>query len=590
MARIQNPQNEKGETLATNIRVDDVSDRVTKIEEIEIPRLEDAIYESKIDVENLDDTDFSPLGIFSNLSKIKFAGKYVNVVSDPDSDNDGIIVYINEDKSEPKWNGELSLSSPSLKNLYLYGIPNGVTDLEGNTQCSYTKASAGISDIVVKYEGPIFTLIKGTYTVEVSYKLNGVTKTKSIDLSEINPEKTDYENFVPAGQFSKDNFKLEYIVLGDIVAPNGKTPGNIEVSYFEYTIPSEELEEGQVKDISISFKHHKNIEFSSSSNINVYLWTTPENNTPSGNITLSTSITKTMALSGLIYHQGGHEGNKVVATINTNNLANGALSSNKIILKSSNFSTTASESEISLRGATKGYEQEDTKTYNIPNKFISWEPLEISAILPGVVGYSGYTIPAVSSIAWNVHPVLDSTESAEYFKSENERLYEDFERPWISEESLTAGQAVVQNGKLYHTHGDYKDGGTSTPKNYKDLEEVPCTFCRIFKDSSASGILNGFKISPVEPDKSVKYLLENNDIEIIVYPYINGQWSEKSFVANKIGSRENNGLASSTLDNGSIICELPKGYGTLASVGLRVEIKINSKTATVLPIEIKFDY
>lgn len=589
MARIQNPQNEKGETLATNIRVDDVSNRVTKIEG-EIPKIKDEIHESKIDVENLDDTDLSPLEIFPNLATIRFAGKYVNVVSDDDDKGKGIIVYINEDKSEPEWNGELSLSSPSLKNLYVYGVPENAEELTGNTKCSYTKATAGISDIVVKYEGPVFTLIKGTYTVEVSYKLNGVTKTKSIDLSEINPEKTDYENFVPAGQFSKDNFKLEYTVLGTIVAPNGKTPGNIEVSYFEYTIPSEELEEGQIKDISISFKHHKDIEFSSSSNINVYLWTTPENNTPTGNIELEVYGDKTIALSGLTYHEGGNEKNKVVATINASNLANGALSSNKIILKSSNFSTTAAESELSLRGTTKGYEQEDTETYNIPNKFISWEPLEISATLPGVVGYSGYTIPAVSSIAWNVHPVLDSTESAEYFKSENERLYEDFERPWISEESLTVGQAVVQNGKLYHTHGDYKDGGVSTRKNYKNLEEAPCSFCRIFKDSKAKGNLNGFKISPVDPDKSVKYLLDNNDIEIIVYPYIDGQWSETSFIANKIGSRENNGLASSMLDNGSIICELPQKYGTLASVGLRVEIKINSKTATVLPIEIKFDY
>lgn len=587
MARIQNPQNEKGETLATNIRVDDVSNRVTKIED-EIPVIKDEIHESKIDVENLDDTDLSPLELFPNLATIRFAGKYVNVVSDDDEKGKGVIVYINEDKSEPEWNGELSLSSPSLKKLYLYDIPGGVTDLDGNTQCSYTKATAGISDIVVKYEGPIFTLIKGTYTVEVSYKLNGVTKTKTIDLSEINPEKTGYENFVPAEQFSKDNFKLEYTVLGTVVAPNGKTPGNIEVSYFEYTIPSEELEEGQVKDISISFKHHKNIEFSSSSNINVYLWTTPEVNTPTGEISLLTSIGKTISVSGLTYHEGGNTSNYVKAIINASNLANGALSSNKIIVNVSNVITKTDE--LTLIGKEKGHKYETEKTYSFPNEFISWKPLEISATLPGVVGYSGYTIPAATSPMWNIHPVKYSSPSAEYFITENERLYEDFVRPWISESSLEAGQAVVQNGKLYHTHGDYKDGGVSTRKDYKNLEEVPCSFCRIFKDLEAKGILNGFKISPINPIKSLEYLLDNNDIEIIVYPYINGQWSETSFVANKIGSRENNGLASSMLDNGSIICELPQGYGTLASEGLRVEIKINSKTATVLPIEIKFDY
>ena len=70
---------------------------------IQLANISETIPESKIDVENLDDVDFTPINTFTNLNKIQFAGKYVNVVANGE---DGIRVYINEDNSLPQWDGK----------------------------------------------------------------------------------------------------------------------------------------------------------------------------------------------------------------------------------------------------------------------------------------------------------------------------------------------------------------------------------------------------------------------------------------------------------------------------------------------------
>ena len=90
MAKIQNPQNEKGETLATDKRVNElIKERLVPIEDAIETIVSETIPESKVDVENLDDVDFTPINTFTNLNKIQFAGKYVNVVANGE---DGIRV------------------------------------------------------------------------------------------------------------------------------------------------------------------------------------------------------------------------------------------------------------------------------------------------------------------------------------------------------------------------------------------------------------------------------------------------------------------------------------------------------------------
>ena len=576
MAKIQNPQNERGETLATDKRVNElIEERLVPVEDAIETIISETIPESKIDVENLDDVDFTPINTFTNLNKIQFAGKYVNVVANGE---DGIRVYINEDNSLPQWDGKSISIEPTTASLYVYGIPSGAEGMTGNNSYSYVHNKAGVSDITLEYNGEPFTLLKGDYSIEVSYKLNGTLKSKTIDLvNEIKSEEIP-ENSTPNSHI-KDNFTLEYTKLGYDVAPNGKTPGNLEVSSFIYVIPAAELAEGQIKDITITFKPTKGVSYTSSVDLKIYFWTTDSNNKPSGSITLSETKTDTIYVSGLQYHKGTTDTtNKIVATINGSNLADGALTSNTISIATSGLK--AQTDSKALTNTTKAQTFNGSIPYSIPTSFKSWGTLTVTATYPLVVGTTGNAVTAsATSGYWNIHPVKNSTDLIEYFVTENKRLTSSW-TAWTSSKAIVSGECVVQNGKLYHTKGSYEDGGIdfSAKKNWKSLTPADCSFYRIFKDTSKNAVVNDFYIDGIN-----SLLGKEGDVEIIVSPYIGSAWSNEKFIANKIQTSENNGLAASATVNGKIKCSFPAGKGTLASEGIRMEIKIKNKTAPSTP-------
>ena len=591
MAKIQNPQNERGETLATDKRVNElIEERLVPVEDALETIISETIPESKIDVENLDDVDFTPINTFTNLNKIQFAGKYVNVVANGE---DGIRVYINEDNSLPQWDGKSISIEPTTTSLYVYSIPSGAEGMTGNKSYSYVHNKSGVSDITLEYNGEPFTLLKGDYSIEISYKLNGTLKTKTIDLvNEIKSEEIP-ENSTPNSHI-KDNFTLEYTKLGYDVAPNGKTPGNLEVSSFIYVIPAAELTEGQIKDITITFKPAKGVSYKSAVDLKIYFWTTDSSNKPSGSITLSETKTDTIYVSGLQYHKGTSDtSNKIVASINGSNLADGALTNNTITIVPSGLTvlnasgTTVKSDSKALTATTKAQTFNGSIEYKVPNSFKNWEKLTVTATYPLVVGTTGNAVTAsATSGYWNIHPVNDSSDLVENFCTENKRLTSSW-TPWTSSKAIVSGECVVQNGKLYHTKGDYKDGGIdfSAKKNWKSLTAADCSFYRIFKDPKTNRTANDFYIDGIG-----SLLGKDGDVEIIVYPYIGGAWSNEKFIANKIQTFENNGLAASSLVDGKIKCSFPQGKGTLASEGIRMEIKIKNKTtpSTVSPITISF--
>lgn len=582
MAKINNPQNQYGEDLATDKRVNElIEERLVPVEDTIETIISETIPESKIDVENLDDVDFTPINTFKNLNTIQFAGKYVNVVANGE---DGIRVYINEDNSLPQWDGKSISIEPTTTSLYVYGIPAGVEGMTGNNSYSYVHNKAGVSDITLEYNGEPFTLLKGDYTIEISYKLNGVLKSKTVDLiNEIKSEEIP-ENSTPNSHV-KDNFTLTYTKLGYDVAPNGKTPGNLEVSSFIYVIPAADLAEGQIKDITITFKPTKGVSYSSTVDLKIYFWTTDSSNKPTGSVTLSETKTDTIYVSGLQYHKGATDTNKIEATIIGNNLADGALTKNTISVATSGLK--AQTDSKALTGTTKAQTFEGTITYSIPTSFKNWERLTVTATYPSVVGTTGNAVTAsATSGYWNIHPVKDSTDLIEYFQTENKRLTSSW-TTWSSSKAIVSGECVVQNGTLYHTKGNYKDGGIdfSAKKNWKSLAAADCSFYRIFKDTSKNATVNDFYIDGID-----SLLGKDGDVEIIVSPFIGSSWSNEKFIANKVQTSENNGLAASALVNGKIKCSFPAGKGTLASEGIRMEIKIKNKTtpSTVSPITISF--
>lgn len=583
MAKIQNPQNERGETLATDKRVNElIEERLVPVEDAIETIISETIPESKIDVENLDDVDFTPINTFKNLNTIQFAGKYVNVVANGE---DGIRVYINEDNSLPQWDGKSISIEPTTTSLYVYSIPAGAEGMTGNNPYSYVHNKAGVSDITLEYNGEPFTLLKGDYTIEISYKLNGVLKSKTVDLiNEIKSEEIP-ENSTDASHV-KDNFTLEYTKLGYDVAPNGKTPGNLEVSSFIYVIPAADLAEGQIKDITITFKPTKGVSYSSVVDLKIYFWTTDSSNNPSGSVTLSETKTDTIYVSGLQYHKGTtNTANKIEATINGSNLADGALSKNTISIVTSGLKTQTDSK--ALTNITKAQTFNGSITYSIPTSFKNWERLTVTATYPSVVGTTGNAVTAsATSGYWNIHPVSNSTDLVENFYTENKRLTSSW-TSWTPSKAIVSGECVVQNGKLYHTKGDYKDGGIdfSAKKNWKSLSATDCSFYRIFKDTSKNATVNDFYIDGID-----SLLGKEGDVEIIVSPFIGSAWSNEKFIANKIQTSENDGLAASALVNGKIKCSFPAGKGTLASEGIRMEIKIKNNTtpSTVSPITISF--
>lgn len=595
MAKIHNPQNEKGETLATNNEVanvknglmDQISNLISRIESLENgqinPPSEPSIpptITTNLEFSDLDDTTGIPLNTFADLSKINFRGKYVNISSEKDNE---ITIYINEDNSLNGWDGNI-IMLPKSGEHYIYGVPENSNRI-GNTKYTDVATTGGIHNLIFNYNDKPFSLPKSDYTFVISYKVNNVEQPIiSIPLKDyISANKPQLsENF----NIDDKNLIINGKKLGNEVLSEGKMPGSLEITNFNYVLQSSYLSEGLISDIKVSFIHDTASNYEIIDPKNIYLWTSiGDSSDASGEIILTPNFNNYVKVSGLQYIDSENEDNSVSMSLSASNLANGALISNIITLTQNGF-TVKDLSNKTLTDTNKAYSYAYNDTLHI-NKQNTVDKLTISAHIPNPSGVDTLISANTDQYPFYSASLKQSTELIENFYSENKRLTAEWNM-WNSNTQLSSGEAVVQYGNLFHTNttsSKWKDAGANdTLKNYKNLNKTNCNFYRIFKESNNKSTTNTFYI-----DCATNLLGNEDKIEIIVQPHNGTSWNTNKYVANKISTPTNDGLASSSLVNGKIKCDLPIGNGTYCAEGLRVEIIIKDPSITLSPITISFN-
>jgi hypothetical protein len=609
MAKIQNPQNERGETLATDRRVNQlIEERLYPIEQTFetynhniIPGLKNDINNSKIDVSNLDDDDaVTPLESFVNLNKINFVGRFVNVMSNEAGE---ITVYINEDNSLPAWDVENTEGGTSFTAIdannnaipsekrYIYSPATG-SNITGNTTYNYTAQTKGIHPLVIEYNGNPFNLTKSNYTFNVHYKINGgdeqiisLPLDKWIKADKIKESKSD--EFIESGLY------FRYKKLGTDIINDGKTPGNIEVEAFKYTIPSSALAEGKITGIKVSFTHPFAKEYVLKNPYEIYLWTGSK--TATGTLKVTPNLTETISISGLKYINAANTNNTIDVELEASNLADGALKSNTISLATSGISVNG-VSNWTLTQGVKAHSNTFTKTLTLQNKS-SRNKLTTSISIPNPFGTA--TTSTVESIIYPIYGIEESsTDLKECFFDENKRLESDWTTKWDSEKEFNTQRhgAVVQFGKLYHydtTNTNWKDAGASGGKvNYKNNGFTgESSYYRIFKGDPADN--RGTTVFYIESTNIRDIFLKESDCELRVWGWDDeeNKWEEgDGWIANKVSTPSNNGLAADVLeDNKKIKCTINKGTeGTIINKGIRMKIVIKKKALVIDDLTITF--
>lgn len=610
MAKIQNPQNERGETLATDKRVNElIEERLVPIEQTFetynhniIPGLKNDINNSKIDVSNLDDDDaVTPLESFINLNKINFVGRFVNVMS---NENGEITVYINEDNSLPPWDTEnndnlttfsvidANSSNVPVESRYIYSPTKG-SNIEGNTNYTYTAKTEGIHSLAIVYDGSdnkSFNLTKSNYTFNVHYKINGgEEQVISLPLDKwITSEKIKESEIININE-EDSNFYFKCKKLGTDIINDGKTPGNIEVEYFKYVIPGSNLEEGKISDIKVSFTHEYAKEYILKNPYEIYLWT--GGNRATAELTATPNFNNFVSISGLQYIDASNNENTINVTLNTSDLADGTLKSNSISLSTSGFSVNG-VSGWTLTNKNKNHSETFTKTLTLQNKS-SRSKLTTSISIPNPSGNA--TTSSVESIIYPIYGIeYSSNDLVEYFFDENKRLESDWTTKWDSKKEFNTQRhgAVVQFGKLYHyntTNTNWKDAGANGAKtNYKNSGFTgESSYYRIFKgtktDSTTVFYISGTNITNIFKKES--------DCELRVWAWddANNKWEEgDGWIANKVSTPSNDGLATDSLENGKIKCIFKGPGATIINKGIRMKMVIKKKDLVIDDLTITF--
>ena len=588
MSRIHNPQNEKGKALATDEKVDNVKNTImVQIDELlaRIKNLENTISNPPeelppptIEFTDLDDTTGAILGSFKDLTKINFRGKYVNI--SPDA-NDEITVYINEDNNLAGWNGNINMS-PAIENRFIYGVPSG-SNRKGNTEYPDVASTEGIHDLTFSYNGKTFSLPNSDYSFIISYKINNISQPDiTIPLSNyISSNKIETsENFT----INNENLNINGKKLGNNVLSEGKISGSLEINKFTYVLKSSYLNEGLISDIKISFVNSTGNKYEITSPKSIYFWTSTTPSKATGKLTLTPNFNNYVKVSGLQYVDSENSNNKIALKLDLSNLANGALLSNTITLNQSGFVVT-NLPLLTLNQETKIHSTSFNKDLILDKQNIN-KSLTVSANIPNPSDSDTIISAQTNSYPFYATSINKSTDLIENFNTENKRLTSNWST-WNSNTQLSAGEAVVQYGKLFHTNttnNNWKDAGANgTLANYKNLTSSDCKFYRIFKDTNNKSTTNTFYISGID-----NFLGQESKVEIIVQPHNGTSWSQSQYIANKISTPSNNGLASSTLVNGKIKCDLPLGNGTYCAEGLRVQIIIKDTSVALPPISISF--
>jgi hypothetical protein len=610
MAKIQNPQNERGETLATDRRVNQlIEERVYPIEEtlktyndVIIPGLKTDINNSKIDVSNLDDDDAeTPLESFVNLNKINFVGRFVNVMSNEAGE---ITVYINEDNSLPAWDVENTKGGTSFTAIdannnaipsekrYIYSPATG-SNITGNTTYNYTAQTKGIHPLVIEYNGNPFNLTKSNYTFNVHYKINGgdeqiisLPLDKWIKADKI--EESESDEIIESGLY------FRYKKLGTDIINDGKTPGNIEVEAFKYTIPGSALAEGKITGIKVSFTHPFAKEYVLKNPYEIYLWTGSK--TATGTLTVTPNLTETVSISGLKYINAASADNTIDIELEASNLADGALKSNTISLATSGISVNG-VSNWTLTGDKKAHDGEFTKKLTLQNKS-GRNKLTTSISIPNPFGSA-----TTSSVDTSVYPIYGIEKSSddlnEYFFDENKRLESNWTTAWNSATRFNSSRhgAVVQFGKLYHygtSNTNWKDVTIDNSplenslSNYKNEGfKGESSYYRIFKgtssDSTTKFYISGTNISQI--------FQKENDIELRIWAWndTTKSWEGgNGWIANKVSTPSNDGLAADALENNKIKCTFKGPGATIINKGIRMKMTIKNKASIIDDLTITF--
>lgn len=565
--------------------------------------LENEIEQAKIDVYNMDDVDVkTSVGEFINLNKIKFAGRYVNVVS---GDEDGeIIVYINEDNSLPVWD-QTAAESYTITPMYVYSPPAG-SNITGNTVCNYVSPTAGIKPITFNYNiaediEKAFSLSKSNYIFNISYKVNGVSKQivsnglNGFNLSTLFGENipnttTEIDETTAIGD-EEYSVRFKGKILGLDVAPNGKTPGSLEIETFSVTINEKNLEEGAITDIKLSFEHPIAAGFEADMP-NIYMWTQANSDKVNfGAATFTPEITEYKYISGLKY-VAPVTNNKITFETTCTNLATGSLKTNVIKSTASGLAVKSPTSSASLTNTTKCGSLDISNTYTFDPKKFTRNSLSIKVEAPTPPSPNGIeTKTYTDTTIYTVYGENgSSSDTVEDFINETYRKTSSWGE-WNSEKRLVDREALVQNSTLYHLNAESgyiraeKINGNDNSDRYVTDYRGTCSFYRVFKGTAESET-NKFYIKV----NNGTNIIGSESIELAVWRYNNtlNAWDDTEYIANKIQTTTNNGLAAAALNDGRIECTLPQGCATLISKGIRMEIRLKNTTQKLEKIEITF--
>lgn len=594
MAKIFNPQNEKGEALATtnilNAKIDEVNTKIANLK--------------TLDVTNADDVTEAPISTFANIGNIKFVGRFVNVVQ---GEGDGIIVYINEDNSLPVWNGSYTESNITESTKFVYDIPS----LTGNKAYSYVNKTPGKKDIAIKYTStnPQFSLSKRDYVFKVEYSINGVSQAAlEYPLNEIiTGEKPTATATSFSTAVSTDTaFNISYKILGDDVNAEGKTPNTLEIRDFSYVLNTTKINQISSEDDcvvtinKISFSHPLAPAASSKNPYNIIFWKRGGSATVA-EPSIKEISTETYKISGLSYISNA----SWEISDSITGAANGAISSNKVTCEiSGNIKVNeTAKQESTLSNSYKNQDWSSKRSYTLKAAETPFgkQTFTTSTSIQNPADTNGNESTASSSTRSGTYTIWSKNTSSstltEDFNNELNRLTNSY-TSWSSEMDLTSNDGLIQNGCLYHLkNNSYISDHFNKMPAAKDSAANESNFYRIFKGSSSKDV-TGFTLSftikgKTERDSNTTLLNAIDKVEVRVYAYDNVKkiWEPTYWIANKISTPGNNGLAAASLSSDKIKCEFKTSEGGCLppeNQGIRMHLILKDSSIILDKVAVQF--
>ena len=190
-----------------------------------------------------------------------------------------------------------------------------------------------------------------------------------------------------------------------------------------------------------------------------------------------------------------------------------------------------------------------------------------------------------------------SSTLTEDFNNELNRLTNSY-TSWSSEMDLTSNDGLIQNGCLYHLkNNSYISDHFNKMPAAKDSAANESNFYRIFKGSSSKDV-TGFTLSftikgKSERDSNTTLLNATDKVEVRVYAYDNVKkiWEPTYWIANKISTPGNNGLAAASLSSDKIKCEFKTSEGGCLppeNQGIRMHLILKDSSIILDKVAVQF--